>query len=101
MLKKKLGINAIEREWNPICNPYKYYKIPTTLIIPEGVKEIGRFAFYRCERLREVVIPGSVKKIGDWAFKDCEDVEIKLEKLKKSRLIERFAFASCKKLMRE
>lgn len=124
MLKKKLGIHAIERDWGVIYRPYSYYKIPPTLIIPDGCESIGQQAFYKyeklerveipgsvksigscafeyCKKLREVVIPGSVEKIGDCAFMGCEGAEIKLMKLKKSRRIGPCAFKNCKKLIRE
>ena len=60
MLKKKLGIEAIERSWILKC----YFKISSTLTIPEGCVKIGGFTFCNCERLREVIIPEGVVKIG-------------------------------------
>jgi hypothetical protein len=39
--------------------------------IPKSVTHIGRRAFYRCSRLREVDIPDSVKSLGSEVFKDC------------------------------
>lgn len=73
MLKKKLGIELIESER---CYQYRYYyKIPPTLIIPEGCREIGCFAFWCCRELKRVVIPGSVVRIGQWAFRDCDRLE--------------------------
>ena len=33
--------------------------------------ELGRYAFYQCERLQEVSLPDSVKRIGDDAFYGC------------------------------
>ena len=125
MLKKKLGIHAIERDWDVISRPYNYYKIPSTLIIPEGVERIGKNAFYKyeelekveipgsvntirgnafrgCRKLGKVVIPGNVEKIGEFAFWECKNAEIKLMKLKKkSRRIGPCAFKGCKKLIRE
>ena len=74
MLKKKLGIEVIE--YGRICHRFK---IPSTLIIPEGCVKVGGRAFWRCRELKRVVIPGNVKSIGKWAFRDCmrlEEVEI-------------------------
>ena len=92
MLKKRLGINAIERDWKgKYDRVYDFYKIPSTLIIPEGCGRIGRgvfedcdwlkkvvisegvlwirgFAFWGCERLKEVIIPESVEWIASFAF---------------------------------
>lgn len=71
MLKKKLGINAIERRWWSDENLTNHFKIPSTLIIPEDCREIGGCAFWDCERLEKVVIPGSVEVIKYNAFWYC------------------------------
>lgn len=80
MLKKRLGIEAIERDWSLMSKSYYYYKIPTALIIPEGCVRIGRFVFWRWEKLRKVEIPKSVEEIGYRAFGYCENAKIILEK---------------------
>lgn len=41
------------------------------LIIPDGVKVIGNFAFYRCFGLTSVKIPHTVTTIGSYAFDEC------------------------------
>ena len=78
MLKKKLGIEGIEVSWDLFL--HSYYKIPTTLIIPEGCRRIRDGAFSNCEKLKKVVIPESVEKIGDYAFYCCRKAEIILKK---------------------
>ena len=40
-------------------------------VIPEGVKRIGRFAFYRCHHLKQVTFPESLQEIGHGAFLMC------------------------------
>lgn len=40
----------------------------TSIIIPDGVEEIGDKAFYYCPSLREIKLPKTLKKIGDKAF---------------------------------
>ena len=76
MLKKRLGIEAIESDWSL----YRYFKIPSTLIIPEGCEKITNWAFYDCSWLEKVVISGSVKVIGDCAFNKCKNATIILRK---------------------
>ena len=41
------------------------------LIIPDGVTEIGTFAFWGCKWLTSVTIPDSVTSIGNSAFWGC------------------------------
>ncbi len=43
----------------------------TSVIIPDGVKFIGKSAFSGAIRLNSVIIPGSVTNIGESAFYDC------------------------------
>lgn len=103
MLKKRLGVEAIERDKMQL---HHYYKIPSTLIIPEGcerignwvfsecgvekvvisgsVKSIGTGSFGFCTRLKEVKIPESVERIGDCAFDGCEKATIIINKSSKS-----------------
>lgn len=93
MLKKKLGINAIER----IKFISSYFKIPPTLTIPEGCVKVGVGAFYDCWKLREVIIPKSVEWIENSAFEYCKnlrDVVIPEGVVK----IELYAFKGCQKL---
>ena len=49
----------------------KYRKKINSVIIEEGVTNIGDCAFYDLDLLGEVSISSSVKKIGDSAFFDC------------------------------
>ena len=88
MLKKRLGIEAIEK-YNCLDS---YYKISSTLIIPESCKRIGGLAFYKCERLREVIIPESVEGIGISAFENCWTAAIILRKPKNKYKIGPYAF---------
>lgn len=45
-----------------------------SFVYPKGnskLTEIGRFAFSRCYKLKEITIPSSVKKINEYAFQLC------------------------------
>ena len=74
MLKKKLGVEAIEMNWN-YDRTFDYFKIPPTLIIPEGCRRIGRSAFENCTSLKKVIFPVSLEVIDQWAFDGCKDVK--------------------------
>ena len=43
----------------------------TSIIIPDSVTIIGRYAFCNCTSLTDIVIPDSVTSIGQYAFLDC------------------------------
>ncbi len=45
-----------------------------SIIIPPAVKEIGEFAFFRCEGLVSVCLPSSVENIGELAFFKCKNL---------------------------
>ena len=44
-------------------------------IIPDGVTEIGEYAFSGCDSLTSVTIPASVTEIGRSAFRYCYALE--------------------------
>lgn len=43
----------------------------TAIQIPEGVVEIGSYAFDDCSELASVVLPSTIRKIGNRAFRRC------------------------------
>ena len=47
-----------------------------TVVIPEGVKKIGDYAFREEYDLTAVTFPESLQKIGSWAFEDCGILEV-------------------------
>ena len=81
---------------------YDANKIPamntsiTSVIIPEGVEEIQKYAFYNCQSLRKVVLPESIKFIREYAF--YNDTELKDINLEKVQVIGREAFKNCENL---
>ena len=43
----------------------------TAVVLPEGVQDIGWFAFYNCHKLINVTVPKSVNSIGYAVFDGC------------------------------
>lgn len=44
-------------------------------VIPEGIIEIGEFAFGNCISTTSITIPSTVKTIGEYAFHNCTDLK--------------------------
>ena len=44
--------------------------------VSDGTKRIGKYAFYNCEKLTNVILPDSISEIGASAFTDCDRLEI-------------------------
>lgn len=63
------------------------------VVIPSGVKTIGKLAFSDCPNLSEVVISDGVKKICGLAFSGCKNL-VKITLPKSVDEIERNAFAT-------
>ena len=42
-----------------------------TFEFPEGIKAIGKLAFFNCRTLRHITIPEGVETIGEYAFRSC------------------------------
>lgn len=81
---------------------YDANKIPsmntsvTSVVIPDGVEDIQKYAFYNCSGLRSVVIPDTVKFIRECAF--YNDVKLESIDIKNVQTIGREAFKGCVKL---
>ena len=52
----------------------KYKGQQDFVIVPNGVKDIGGFAFSHCSRLKSIIIPDSVTSIGACAFHGCSEL---------------------------
>ncbi len=66
--------------------------------LPDGVAEIGRFAFHKCRGLTAIRLPESVKKIGMWTFSQCAGLtEFRIPD--KTEIIEMSAFEHCTGLL--
>ena len=48
-----------------------YNKNITSVTLPDTIKKIGAYAFYKCITLTSITIPASVTSIGEEAFRDC------------------------------
>lgn len=81
---------------------YDANKIPatntsvTSVVIPNGVEDIQKYAFYNCSGLRSVIIPDTVKYIRECAF--YNDVKLEEIDIKNVQTIGREAFKGCVKL---
>lgn len=65
---KKLDVSAFENNQNSVKK----------VTLPEGIEEIGSYAFYMCRRLTEINLPNSIKVIGGSAFCDCNLKKLEL-----------------------
>ena len=70
----------------------------SSLIIPEGITDIGELAFYGCANLREVSFPSSLRYIREEAFGESGITEAMLPA--GLELIEEKAFFNCESLRR-
>ncbi len=50
-------------------------KVLTELVIPEGVENVGNYAFFRCADLENIVVPESVTSIGEYSFFECTNLK--------------------------
>ena len=73
-LKSWCEISFEDRYANPLGYAKHLYlneKEVEELVIPNGITEIGDYAFWGCEALTSIFIPNSVTSIGRGAFDDC------------------------------
>ena len=66
----------------------------TSLVIPEGVTEIGKRAFSKCTSLRELSLPDSLTIIRDSAFYNCDGLK-ELSLPQNLKIIDDNAFYGC------
>lgn len=66
------------------------------IILPEGIYQIGAYAFTNVWRLKEVTIPSTVESIGAYAFADCGLITVSLSGRIKE--IEAYSFFRCTNL---
>ena len=67
-----------------------------SIILPQGVKEIGSQAFFSCDSIAEITIPASVERIGQSAFSQCRGLRRVV--FEGAPEVADFAFAGCPSL---
>lgn len=55
---------------------YEHETENTSLVIPEGVKIIGRHSFYNCQSIERIIIPSTVDIIGYNPFAGCSRLSL-------------------------
>ena len=56
-------------------NLYSEKEMPSEIVIPEGITEIGEGVFMDCTQIEKVTLPSTLKVIGAGAFKDCTNLK--------------------------
>ena len=69
----------------------------TSIIIPEGVTEIGNSAFKNCTNLTSVTISSTVERIGEQAFQGCSNLK-SVTIPSTVKIVSKNAFYECTKL---
>jgi hypothetical protein len=76
---------------------YSLTKPEERFVVPDTVKTIGRSAFYKCGKLKEIVLPDTVTTIRKTAFAGCRNLE-RIRLSKNLKRIEGLVFDDCMKL---
>ena len=76
---------------------YPAAKAGSVYVIPDGVTEIGYYAFYGCSQLESISVPDSVTNIGISAFRGCSSLTSVTLPAALTQ-IEQGAFADCSNL---
>ena len=66
-----------------------------TLLLPNGLLEIGDFALHNARHLEQITIPAGVTRIGESAFEECRSLESVTFAGKALREIDDWAFYNC------
>lgn len=74
----------------------------TSVVVPEGVEDIQKYAFYNCSALKSVTLPSTIRFVREYAFsvRDKDGIKSSLESINLGdvEVIGASAFAYCKKL---
>ena len=83
------SVKTIERYAASNCTKLRYFRLPST------ITEISRGMFYGCGALREVEIPSSVKLIDEYAFYCCNSLSSSFVIPEGVKIIGSEAFSNC------
>ena len=81
---------------------YDANKIPamntsvTEIVVPDGVEDVQKYAFYNCSGLKSVTLPSSVKFVREYSF--CKDAKLEEINLGNVEVIGAHAFDGCASL---
>ena len=75
----------------------EYYGEEECIEIPEGIKAIGKYAFFKNKTVKKVIMHDSLKYIGQYAFMECNNLEEVVFSCN-TEIIGEKAFCNCKKL---
>lgn len=74
---------------------FSYCRNLESVVIPDGITEIGAWTFYECSRLKNINIPNNVKSIGYQAFYGCNRLKfVEIPKTAESIGMKAFGFSS-------
>lgn len=93
------GIDLSEAKFEKVPdNIFERRSLLTTVNLPEGVKEIGQYAF-QYTSLEKITIPSTVITIGQYAFRDASALEsVEFAEGSQLQSIPSYMFYNCKKL---
>ncbi len=99
------GTTGIMKDYGEIESEYSYklygsrpWVNCSSIVIEEGVKNIGNMAFHGCNKIKEITISDSITSIGVYAFFGCENlISISIPDSVTSSIGD-YAFYQCKNL---
>lgn len=75
---------------------YKMFFNMTSVTLPESLESIGEMAFEDCSSLTELTLPSDLKKIGDEAFFGCDNLNLTINASEANVEVGKDAFKYCK-----
>ena len=99
MIGNSTFYNAIAHDEASVYG-YKYAEILENIVIPEGVREIGKSAFAGCLSLKNITLNKDIVRVDDGAFNlfvssTASSAKVNLEECTKLEYIGGYAFQGC------